>query len=92
MVLVKLKPKPKRNYRKEYDNYHGKPDQIKRRDSRNAARNLLKKKGVGVTGKDVAHKNGNPKDNRPSNLKVVSKTKNRSYKRTKTAGKVNRRS
>ena len=44
MALVKLKAKPKRNYRKEYDNYHGKPDQIKRRDSRNAARNLLKKK------------------------------------------------
>ena len=85
-------PKRPRNYRKEYDNYHGKPEQIKRRDSRNAARNLLKKKGVGVTGKDVAHKNGNPKDNRPSNLKVVSKTKNRSYARTKTAGKVNRRS
>ncbi len=84
--------KKKRNYRKEYDNYHGKPVQIKRRDSRNAARNLLKKKGIGVTGKDVAHKNGNPKDNRLSNLKVVSKTKNRSYKRTKTAGKVNRRS
>ena len=83
--------KKKRNYRKEYDNYHGKPDQIKRRDCRNAARNLLKKKGDGVTGKDVAHKNGNPKDNRPSNLKVVSKTKNRSYPGTKTAGKNNRR-
>ena len=91
MVLVRIKPKPKRNYRKEYDNYHGQPDQIKRRDSRNAARNLLKKKGVGVIGKDVAHKNGNPKDNRPTNLKVVSKTKNRSYARTKTAGKKNRR-
>jgi len=91
MVLVRTKPKPKRNYRKEYDNYHGQPDQIKRRDSRNAARNLLKKKGVGVIGKDVAHKNGNPKDNRPTNLKVVSKTKNRSYARTKTAGKKNRR-
>jgi hypothetical protein len=90
-LLVKLKPKAKRNYRKEYDNYHGQPDQIKRRDSRNAARNSLKKKGVGVTGKDVAHKNGNPKDNRPTNLKVVSKTKNRSYARTKTAGKKNRR-
>ena len=91
MVLVKLKPKPKRNYRKEYDNYHGKPDQIKRRDSRNAARNLLKKKGVGVTGKDVAHKNGNPKDNRTSNLAVASKTANRSFKRTRNAKKLVRR-
>jgi len=90
--MNKLIKKSKRNYRKEYDNYHGQPDQIKRRDSRNAARNSLKKRGVPVNGKDVGHKNGNPKDNRPSNLKVVSKTKNRSYARTKTAGKVNRRS
>ena len=90
--MNKLIKKTTRNYRKEYDNYHGQPDQIKRRDSRNAARNLLKKKGVGVTGKDVAHKNGNPRDNRTTNLKVVSKTKNRSYPRTKTAGKLNRRS
>lgn len=89
MVLVKLKPKAKRNYRKEYDNYHGKPDQIKRRDSRNAARNLLKKKGVGVTGKDVAHKNGNPRDNRPKNLALKTPAKNRSYPRTRTAGKRN---
>jgi len=42
-------------------------------------------------GKDVAHKNGNPKDNRASNLKVVPASKNRSYKRTKTARKVNKR-
>jgi len=78
----------KRNYKKEYKNYHGKAEQIKRRDSRNAARNLLKKKGVNVRGKDVAHRNGNPLDNKTSNLKVVSKTKNRSYKRTRKAKKV----
>ena len=78
----------KRNYKKEYKNYHGKAEQIKRRDSRNAARNLLKKKGVNVKGKDVAHRNGNPQDNKTSNLKVVSKTKNRSYKRTRKAKKV----
>ena len=89
--MNKLIKKTTRNYRKEYDNYHGQPDQIKRRDSRNAARNSLKKRGVPVNGKDVGHKNGNPKDNRPTNLKVVSKTKNRSYARTKAAGKVNRR-
>ena len=78
----------KRNYKKEYKNYHGKAEQIKRRDSRNAARNLLKKKGVNVKGKDVANRNGNPLDNKTSNLKVVSKTKNRSYKRTRKAKKV----
>ena len=79
----------KRNYKKEYKNYHGKPEQIKRRDSRKAARNLLKKKGVNVKGKDVAHKNGNPKDNRLANLTTKSASKNRSFKRTRRAKKRN---
>ena len=35
----------KRNYRKEYDDFHGKPEQIKKRNMRNAARNLLAKEG-----------------------------------------------
>ena len=82
----------KRNYRKEYDNYHGRPEQIKRRDSRNAARNLMKKRGVNVTGKDVTHRNGNPKDNKKKNLGVAKKSTNRSYARTKKAKKVNKRS
>lgn len=43
-------------------------------------------------GKDVAHKNGNARDNRSSNLKTQSKSKNRSYARTKSAGKKNKRS
>ena len=81
----------KRNYRKEYDNYHGKPAQIKRRNARNAARNKLKKAGVNVAGKDVAHKNGNPRDNRRKNLTVKPASQNRSYARTRTAGKRNPR-
>jgi len=81
----------KRNYRKEYDNYHGKPEQIKKRDSRNAARNALKKAGVKVAGKDVAHKNGNPRDNRRGNLTLQRASQNRSFPRTATAGKRNRR-
>ncbi len=39
--------------------------------------------------KDVAHKNGNPKDNKTSNLTTQSKSKNRSYARTKSARKKN---
>ena len=42
-------------------------------------------------GKDVAHKNGNPTDNRKSNLAVESKKENRSYARTKSARKKNPR-
>ena len=83
----------KRNYRGEYDNYHKKPDQKKRRASRNTARSKMKtagrvKKG---DGKDVAHRNGNPKDNKKKNLSVKSKSTNRSFARTSKARKVNRR-
>jgi hypothetical protein len=38
-------------------------------------------------GKDVAHKNNNPKDNRGSNLSVQSKSKNRSFARNTKAGR-----
>ena len=80
-------PGYKRNYKKEYANYHSKPAQIKRRN----ARNKLKKAGVSVAGKDVAHRNGNPRDNRRGNLAVKPASKNRSYARTRTAGKRNPR-
>jgi hypothetical protein len=36
-------------------------------------------------GKDVAHKNNNTNNNSLSNLSLQSKSKNRSFKRTKTA-------
>lgn len=78
-----------RNYKKEYDNYHASPEQKKRRASRNAARDGLAKVGKVSKGdgKDVDHKDGNPKNNKLSNLKVTSKAANRSFPRTKTAGK-----
>lgn len=79
--------KKKRNYRKEYDNYQGKPDQIAKRSSRNKARRKLEKAGKVSKGdgKDVAHKDNNPKNNSKKNLSVQSKSKNRSFRRTKTA-------
>ena len=80
-----------RNYRSEYDNYAGKPEQIKKRASRNAARAKMMAAGKAkkYDGKDVAHSNGNAKDNSMSNLKVQDKSKNRSYPRTKNAKKKN---
>ena len=85
------KKKSKRNYRKEYDNYHGKKEQIKRRQIRNTANSIAKKKGIVKKGdgKDVAHKNGNPNDNRSNNLVAQNKSNNRSYKRTRNAKKRN---
>lgn len=79
--------KKKRNYRKEYDNYHSKPKTKKNRAKNNAARRKMEKAGKvrKGDGKDVAHKDNNPRNNKRSNLKVQSRSKNRSFARTKTA-------
>ena len=78
-----------RNYRKEYDNYQGKPEQKKRRASRNAANRAAKRKGKisKGDGKDVHHKDGNPRNNKVQNISVTPKSVNRSFARTKTARK-----
>ena len=82
-----------RDYRSEYLNYHAKPEQRKRNDARKAARRKMEaagkvRKGDGL---DVDHKNGNPMANTTKNLKAVPKSQNRSYPRTKSAGKVNKK-
>lgn len=78
----------KRDYAKEYAEYHAKPAQIKRRASRNAARRLMIQKGKAAKGdgKDVDHKNRNPLNNSTSNLRITSKKANRGWRR-KTQGK-----
>jgi hypothetical protein len=78
-----------RNYKKEYANYQSKPAQKKNRAGRNAARTIAKKNGANVAGKDVAHRNGNPRDNRPKNLTTQPASRNRSFARTRTARKRN---
>lgn len=80
-----------RNYKSEYDNYHAKPEQRERNNARKRARYTLEKKGVVSKGdgKDVDHKDGNANNNKPKNLRVVSKAVNRSFPRTKTATKKN---
>ena len=89
-VTPSLAKKPKRNYRKEYDNYHADSTQKKKRASRNAARGALMTSGSvrKGDGKDVDHTNGNPMDNRPANLRVVAAKRNRSFPRNKKAGKL----
>ncbi len=69
-----------RNYRKEYDNYHARPEQIERRSSRNKARRkVVKYKGKSaVANKDVDHKDRNPMNNSSRNLRVQYKSINRS--------------
>ena len=66
----------KRNYKKEYENYHADKEQMKRRAARNKARRLLKDR-KNIKGKDVHHKDNNPMNNDKSNLSIVSQNYNR---------------
>ena len=74
-----------RDYKKEYREYHGTPEQRKNRSLRNQARREMEDRGLvrKGDGKDVDHKK--PLDsggsNDPSNLRVLSKAKNRGYRR-----------
>ncbi len=70
-------PTKKRNYRREYDTYHAKPEQKKNRNKRNKARRMLGlKKGDGM---EVDHKKPLSKGggNGRKNLRAVSRKTNR---------------
>ena len=60
--------------------YNARPEQVKRREERNAARRLMMRKGLvhKGDGKDIDHKDFNTADNKLSNLRVLSASKNRS--------------
>jgi hypothetical protein len=78
-----------RDYKKEYQNYQGRPEQIANRAKRNAARSEMEKKGVVSKGdgKDIDHKTPIAKGggNGSGNLRAVPKSANRSFARTKSA-------
>ena len=85
-MIVKRKAKSKstkrkRDYKKEYREYHGKPEQIKRRDARNKARRMMEKEGRvrKGDGREVDHKVPLSKggSNSRRNLRVVSRRTNR---------------
>ena len=69
----------KRNYAKEYANYHKSPKQKRRRAQRNNARAVMVKAGKARKGDglDVDHKNHDTGNNSRSNLKMMSKSRNR---------------
>jgi len=64
-----------RNYAKEYQNYHSRPEQIANRSSRNKARRIMGDKTK--IGMDVGHKDNNPLNNDPKNLRNEDPSKNR---------------
>ena len=79
--------KRKRNYEREYQQYHAKPEQIANRSARNKARRTMEKE-VGKTalkGKDVDHKKPLSKggSNARSNLQVTNVNYNRGVKNRK---------
>lgn len=71
--------KKARDYKKEYRDYHGKPEQRKRRSNRVLSRRKMIKAGKAKKGdgKDVDHKDRNPANRAFSNLRLQSKKKNR---------------
>jgi hypothetical protein len=68
-----------RDYKKEYAKYHGTDKYKKDRASRNKMRRMMIREGKVKKhdGKDIDHMNGNPRDNRRSNLRIVPKSVNR---------------
>lgn len=65
--------------RHEYDRFQSSEEAKKDRASRNAARRYAISRGLAHKGdgKDVDHKNSNPRQNSRSNLRVVSRATNR---------------
>lgn len=83
-------PGYKRNYKMEYLRYHKDEEQKTNRAKRNKARRMMEEDGIvhKGDGMDVDHKKALIKGGGAgkSNLRVVKKSSNRSFKRTKKAG------
>ena len=75
-----------RNYRHEYDTYHAKPKQKKRRAERNSSRRKMEKVGrvKKGDGKDVDHRDRNTANKSRSNLRVTSQKRNRGWRKDKS--------
>ncbi len=84
------KPKAKRDYTLSGEGKYDKsPKRMADNRSRKKARYAMEKGGVVTKGdnKDVDHKDGNPRNNSKSNLRVQTPAKNRSIPRNSKAGK-----
>ena len=81
--MTKKEVEEARNYRKEYDEYHAKPEQRERNAARLRARRQMEKWGKvkKFDKKDVHHKDNNPLNNEEDNLAVTTQNWNRSEPR-----------
>ena len=68
-----------RNYKKERENYHSRPEQMVRNAARKRARRSMEREGKAKAGdgKDVHHKDNNPLNNDKNNLSLVTQHYNR---------------
>ena len=68
-----------RNYKKERENYHSRPEQMARNAARKRARRQMEKEGKAEKGdgKDVHHKDNDPLNNDKNNLSLVTQHYNR---------------
>ena len=66
----------KRNYKKEYRDHQSSTKSKKDR----AARNKVNRKKKCAPGKEIHHKDGNPRNSSPSNCICIAKSKNRGKK------------
>lgn len=68
----------KAGIRHEYDKFQSSPSAIKDRSARNSARQSAIKSGRVRVGDGTAidHKDSNPRNNSPSNLRVISRRRN----------------
>ena len=83
----------KRDYKREVALYTSKPEVVRKRVEQNKARRLMEKAGKAHKGdgKDVDHKTPLSKGGKTtrSNLRVVSRTTNRSFSRNKDGSMLN---
>ena len=84
-----------KNYVRDYSiagegKYDKSSNRMEDNRKRKKARYKLEQAGIAKRGdgKDVDHKNGNPRDNSPKNLRSVGRATNRSIRRNKKAGKA----
>ena len=84
-----------KNYVRDYSQrgegkYDKSPKRMKDNRARKKARYLMEQLGKARRGdgKDVDHKNGNPRDNSKNNLRVLGRARNRSIKRNRKAEKA----
>ena len=78
-----------RSIKLEYERHGSNPVEKKKRAARNTARRRAIKSGLVKKGssRDVHHKDGNPRNNSPSNLTVVSRASNRNKSPGRPKGK-----